>query len=53
MLSSQVKRSPLLWLQNKSRLIKVKWFGISLVFDIGVFNIARSLCPFLFEENTT
>ena len=33
--------------------MKVKWLGISLVFDIGVFNIARSLCPFLFEENTT
>ena len=37
MLSSHVKISPLLWLHNKSRLshqktIKVKWFGISLVF---------------------
>ena len=37
MLSSRVKISPLLWLHNKSRLshqktIKVKWFGISLVF---------------------
>ena len=34
---SHVKISPLLWLHNKSRLshqktIKVKWFGISLVF---------------------
>ena len=31
MLSSHVKKSPLLWLQNKSRLSqrKVKWFGIS------------------------
>ena len=35
MLSSHVKRSPLLWLHNKSRLSQrknVKWFGISLVF---------------------
>ena len=37
MISSHVKRSQLLWLHNKSRLsqpktIKVKWFGISLVF---------------------
>ena len=37
MLSSRVKISPLLWLHDKSRLshqktIKVKWFGISLVF---------------------
>ena len=37
MLSSHVKISPLLWLHNKSRLshqktIKMKWFGISLVF---------------------
>ena len=37
MLSSHVKISPLLWLHNKSHLshqktIKVKWFGISLVF---------------------
>ena len=36
-ISSHVKISPLLWLHNKSRLshqktIKVKWFGISLVF---------------------
>ena len=36
-ISSHVKMSPLLWLHNKSRLshqkaIKVKWFGISLVF---------------------
>ena len=36
-LSSHVKISPLPWLHNKSRLphqktIKVKWFGISLVF---------------------
>ena len=35
--SSHVKISPLLWLHNKSRLshqktVKVKWFGISLVF---------------------
>ena len=34
---SRVKITPLLWLHNKSRLlpkktIKVKWFGISLVF---------------------
>ena len=34
--SSHVKRSPLLWLHNKSCLsqqkaIKVKWFGVSLV----------------------
>ena len=37
MWSSDVKISPLLWLHNKSRLsyqktIKVKWFGISLMF---------------------
>ena len=37
LISSHVKISPLLWLHNKSRLshqktIKVKWFGISLVF---------------------
>ena len=34
MLSSQAKRSPLLWLHNKSCLLqrKVKCFGISLVF---------------------
>ena len=37
MLSSHMKISPLLWLHNKSCLshqktIKVKWFGISLVF---------------------
>ena len=37
MLSSHVKISPLLWLHNKSHLshqktIKVKWFGILLVF---------------------
>ena len=39
-ISSGVKRSPLLWLHNKSRRCsmlglqknKVKWFGISLVF---------------------
>ena len=36
-LSSHVKRSPLLWLHDKSSLskqknIKVKWFGISLMF---------------------
>ena len=39
MLSSHVKISPLLWLHNKSHIshkktIKVKWFGISLVFII-------------------
>ena len=39
MLSSHVKISPLLWLHNNSCLshqktIKVKWFGISLVFII-------------------
>ena len=39
MLFSHVKISPLLWLHNKSHLsyqktIKVKWFGISLVFII-------------------
>ena len=38
LLSSHVKRSLLLWLYRKSRLvhkkknIRVKWFGISLVF---------------------
>ena len=37
LLSSHVKITPLLWLHNKSHLshqktIKVKWFGISLVF---------------------
>ena len=37
LISSYVKISPLLWLHNKSCLshqktIKVKWFGISLVF---------------------
>ena len=37
MLSSHVKRSPLLWLHNKlclsqQKAIKMKWFGISLVF---------------------
>ena len=37
LISSHVKISLLLWLHNKSRLshqkpIKVKWFGISLVF---------------------
>ena len=37
LISSHVKISPLLWLHNKSRLshqktIKVKWFGISVVF---------------------
>ena len=37
LISSHVKISPLLWLHNKSRLshqktMKVKWFGISLVF---------------------
>ena len=37
LISSHVKISPLLWLHNKLRLsyqktIKVKWFGISLVF---------------------
>ena len=37
LISSHVKISPSLWLHNKSRLshqktIKVKWFGISLVF---------------------
>ena len=37
LISSHVKISLLLWLQNKSRLshqetVKVKWFGISLVF---------------------
>ena len=37
LISSHVKISPFLWLHNKSRLshqktIKVKWFGISLVF---------------------
>ena len=37
LISSHVKISPLLWLHNKSRLshqktIKLKWFGISLVF---------------------
>ena len=37
LISSHVKISPLLWLHNKKRLshqktIKVKWFGISLVF---------------------
>ena len=37
LISSHVKISPLLWLNDKSRLshqkkIKVKWFGISLVF---------------------
>ena len=37
LISSHVKISPLLWLYNKSRLshqktVKVKWFGISLVF---------------------
>ena len=37
LISSHVKISPLLWLHNKSRLshqktIKMKWFGISLVF---------------------
>ena len=37
LISSHVKISPLLWLHNKSCLshqktIKVKWFGISLVF---------------------
>ena len=37
LISSHVKISPLLWLHNKSHLshqktIKVKWFGISLVF---------------------
>ena len=37
LVSSRVKISPLLWLNNKSRLshqktIKVKWFGSSLVF---------------------
>ena len=36
MFSSHVKRSPLLWLHNKSYLsqqkaIKVKWFGVSFV----------------------
>ena len=44
MLSSHVKISPLLWLHNKSHIshqktIKVKWFGISLVFII----ISRTL----------
>ena len=37
LMSSHVKILPLLWLHDKSRLshqktIKVKWFGISLVF---------------------
>ena len=37
LISSHVKISPLLWIHNKSSLshqktIKVKWFGISLVF---------------------
>ena len=33
MISSQVKRSPLPWLHNKSIFVaKVKWFVISLVF---------------------
>ena len=37
MISSHVKRSRLLWLHDTSRLsqqqnVKVKWFGISLVF---------------------
>ena len=37
LISSHVKISPLLWLRNNSHLshqktIKVKWFGISLVF---------------------
>ena len=37
MISSHVKRSQLLWLHDTSRLrskknVKVKWFGISLVF---------------------
>ena len=37
MLSLHVKRSPLLWLHNKlclsqEKAIKMKWFGISLVF---------------------
>ena len=37
LISSHVKISPLLWVHNKPRLshqktIKVKWFGISLVF---------------------
>ena len=40
-LSSRVKRSPLLWLHDKSRLskqknIKVKWFGISLMFILSL-----------------
>ena len=43
MLSSHVKISPLLWLHDKSRLshqktIKVKWFGISLVFIADEIN---------------
>ena len=46
MLSSHVKMSPLLWLHNKSCLsyqktIKVKWFGISLVFILII--IKRTL----------
>ena len=37
LISSHVKISPLLWLRNNSHLshqktIKVKWFGISLMF---------------------
>ena len=43
MLSSHVKISPVLWLHDKSRLshqktIKVKWFGISLVFIADEIN---------------
>ena len=43
MLSSHVKILPLLWLHDKSRLshqktIKVKWFGISLVFIADEIN---------------
>ena len=47
LISSHVKISPLLWLHNKSRLshektIKVKWFGISLVFTHVNFTCVRT-----------
>ena len=53
LLSSHVKISPLLWLHNKSRLshqktVKVKWFGILLVF---LYIINRTLHGLLEIQN--
>ena len=43
MLSSHVKRSPLLWLHNKSRLSQEKCLTEMVLYFIGVYIINRTL----------